>query len=42
VAFERYIAFREAAPTRVSPAGNPDRTWVDRRSAELVAARQRT
>jgi uncharacterized Ntn-hydrolase superfamily protein len=41
VAFERYIAFREAAPTRMVPAGNPDRTWVDRRSAELVAARGR-
>ena len=40
VAFERYVAFREAAPSRVAPAGNPDRTWVDRRSAELVAGRR--
>lgn len=40
VAFVRYVAFREAASSRDRPGGIPDRGWVDRRSAELVAARR--
>ena len=40
VAHERFIAFMEVLPTRANPAGNPDRSHVDRRAAELVAGRR--
>ncbi|HEY8566039.1 MAG TPA: DUF1028 domain-containing protein [Beijerinckiaceae bacterium] len=40
VAHERFLAFMEVLPTRANPAGNPDRSHVDQRSAELVAGRQ--
>ena len=40
VAFVRWVAFREAASSRDRPGGITDRSWVDRRSAELVAGRR--
>jgi uncharacterized Ntn-hydrolase superfamily protein len=39
VSFERFAAFMEAVPTRLRPGGMPDRSWVDRRTAELLAGR---
>lgn len=40
VAHERFLAFMEALPTRANPGGNADRGFVDRRAAEMVAARR--
>jgi uncharacterized Ntn-hydrolase superfamily protein len=40
VAYERFAAFMEALPTRTAPGGNTDRSWVDRRAAEMVAERR--
>jgi len=40
VAHERFIAFMEALPTRANPGGNADRSLIDRRAAEMVAARR--
>lgn len=39
VSFDRAAAFMEALPTRARPGGNPDRSWVDRRAAEMLAER---
>lgn len=39
VSYERFAAFMEALPTRTMPGGNPDRSWVDRRAAEMQAGR---
>ncbi|MEJ1159010.1 DUF1028 domain-containing protein [Prosthecomicrobium sp. N25] len=40
VAYERFAAFMEALPSRTTPGGNPDRSWVDRRAAEMQAERR--